>query len=65
MIRDGIYDLVARNHCRWFGRRNACIPPNSDRSWPSRLTPAGMAKEAALLQFNSIPDAAAVKGTWP
>jgi predicted DCC family thiol-disulfide oxidoreductase YuxK len=34
-IRDGIYDLVARNRYRWFGRRDACILPNSDRSWPS------------------------------
>ena len=34
-IRDAIYDLVARNRCRWFGRRDACILPNSDRSWPS------------------------------
>ena len=35
VIRDAIYDLVARNRYRWFGRRDACIPPNSDRSWPS------------------------------
>jgi predicted DCC family thiol-disulfide oxidoreductase YuxK len=35
MIRDVIYDLVARNRYRWFGRRDACILPNSDRSWPS------------------------------
>ena len=34
-IRDPIYDLVARNRYRWFGRRDACIMPNSDRSWPS------------------------------
>ena len=34
-IRDAIYDLVARNRYRWFGRRGACIPPNSGRSWPS------------------------------
>jgi predicted DCC family thiol-disulfide oxidoreductase YuxK len=27
--------LVARNRYRWFGRRDACILPNSDRSWPS------------------------------
>jgi predicted DCC family thiol-disulfide oxidoreductase YuxK len=32
---DAIYDLVARNRYRWFGRRDACILPNSDRSWPS------------------------------
>jgi len=27
VIRDAIYDLVARNRYRWFGRRDACIPP--------------------------------------
>jgi hypothetical protein len=27
--------LVARNRYRWFGRRDACILPNSDRSLPS------------------------------
>ena len=32
---DPIYDLVARNRYRWFGRRDACILLNSDRSWPS------------------------------
>src|SRR5271168_1394048 len=35
VIRDAIYDLVARNRYRWFGRRDTCILPNSDRSWPS------------------------------
>jgi predicted DCC family thiol-disulfide oxidoreductase YuxK len=35
VIRDAIYDLVARNRYRCFGRRDACILPNSDRSWPS------------------------------
>ena len=35
VIRDAIYDLVARNRYRWFGRRDGCILPNSDRSWPS------------------------------
>jgi predicted DCC family thiol-disulfide oxidoreductase YuxK len=35
VIRDWIYDLVARNRYRWFGRRDACMLPNSDRSWPS------------------------------
>ena len=27
VTRDAIYDLVARNRYRWFGRRNACILP--------------------------------------
>nr|QIG91842.1 hypothetical protein G6P99_04515 [Bradyrhizobium sp. 6(2017)] len=31
MIRDAIYELFARNRYRWFGRRDACILPNSDR----------------------------------
>ena len=35
VIRDEIYDLVARNRYRWFGRRDTCILPNSDHSWPS------------------------------
>jgi predicted DCC family thiol-disulfide oxidoreductase YuxK len=35
VIRDAIYDLIAHNRYRWFGRRDACILPNSDRSWPS------------------------------
>ena len=35
VIRDEIYDLVARNRYRWFGRRDTCILPNSDRSWRS------------------------------
>ena len=34
VIRDAIYDLVARNRYRWFGSRDACVLPNSDRSWP-------------------------------
>jgi predicted DCC family thiol-disulfide oxidoreductase YuxK len=32
VIRNAIYDLVARNRYHWFGRRDACILPNSDRS---------------------------------
>jgi predicted DCC family thiol-disulfide oxidoreductase YuxK len=35
VVRDAIYDLVARNRYRWFGRRDTCILPNADRSWPS------------------------------
>jgi predicted DCC family thiol-disulfide oxidoreductase YuxK len=29
IIRDGIYDLVARNRYRWFGRVDACFLPGS------------------------------------
>src|SRR5215475_10396546 len=35
VMRDAIYDVVARNRYRWFGSLDACILPNSDRSWPS------------------------------
>src|SRR6516162_4113409 len=33
-IRDAIYDWVARNRYRWFGRRYAWIITNSDAYWP-------------------------------
>jgi predicted DCC family thiol-disulfide oxidoreductase YuxK len=33
-IRDAIYDLVARNRYRWFGRRDVCMLPAGDRGWP-------------------------------
>jgi predicted DCC family thiol-disulfide oxidoreductase YuxK len=29
-IRDRVYDLVARNRYRWFGRRETCMMPASD-----------------------------------
>jgi predicted DCC family thiol-disulfide oxidoreductase YuxK len=35
VFRDAIYDLIARNRYRGFGRRDACTAPNADRSWPS------------------------------
>jgi hypothetical protein len=61
MIRAVIYDLVARNRYRWFGRSVASCRsfvaivnhPETAGRW--RLAPAGMTKEAAL--FNSVPDA--------
>lgn len=31
-IRDWIYDLVARNRYRWFGRREQCIVPTAEIS---------------------------------
>ena len=34
-IRDAIYDAVARNRYHWFGRRDVCILPTADRSWPA------------------------------
>ena len=29
-IRDLIYDLIARNRYRWFGRRDTCMTPTPD-----------------------------------
>ena len=29
-IRDVIYDLIARNRYRWFGRRDTCMMPTPD-----------------------------------
>lgn len=29
--RDRLYDLVARNRFRWFGRRESCILPTSEQ----------------------------------
>ena len=29
-IRDAIYDMVARNRYRWFGRRDVCMTPTPD-----------------------------------
>ena len=34
MMRDTIYDWVARYRYRWFGRRETCILPNPDGSGP-------------------------------
>jgi len=34
MMRDTIYDWVARYRYRWFGRRETCILPIPDGSWP-------------------------------
>ncbi|MDB5251774.1 MAG: thiol-disulfide oxidoreductase family protein [Flaviaesturariibacter sp.] len=29
-LRDTIYDFIARNRYRWFGRRDACMVPTAD-----------------------------------
>ena len=29
-IRDGIYDLIARNRYRWFGRKDQCMIPTPE-----------------------------------
>jgi predicted DCC family thiol-disulfide oxidoreductase YuxK len=31
-VRDPIYDFVARNRYKWFGRREVCALPTADRS---------------------------------
>ena len=29
-LRDAVYDVVARNRYRWFGRRDSCAAPRDD-----------------------------------
>ncbi|MCA9351928.1 DUF1768 domain-containing protein [Patescibacteria group bacterium] len=29
-IRDGIYDIIARNRYRWFGKQNTCMVPTNE-----------------------------------
>lgn len=29
-IRDGLYDCIARNRYRWFGRYDTCSPPDAE-----------------------------------
>lgn len=29
-LRDLVYDLIARNRYRWFGRQDACMAPTAD-----------------------------------
>jgi predicted DCC family thiol-disulfide oxidoreductase YuxK len=30
LMRDGIYDLIARNRYRWFGKKDACMVPTPE-----------------------------------
>ncbi len=30
VLRDAIYDLIARNRYRWFGRKDACMIPTAE-----------------------------------
>jgi predicted DCC family thiol-disulfide oxidoreductase YuxK len=32
LIRDGVYDFIARNRYRWFGKKDACWLPSPDLS---------------------------------
>lgn len=41
--RDGLYDIVARNRYRWFGRKELCVAPPPDQRWRFDL---GRAAEA-------------------
>jgi predicted DCC family thiol-disulfide oxidoreductase YuxK len=34
-FRDGVYNVIARNRYRWFGRRDQCILP--EHGWMSRF----------------------------
>ncbi len=34
-IRDTIYDLIARNRYRWFGKKDTCMLPRAE--WESRF----------------------------
>ena len=45
VVRDGIYDLVARNRYRWFGRREQCRLPRPGEAARFVMTqpPAGAA----------------------
>lgn len=35
LIRDGVYDWVARNRYRWFGKQEACMLPRAE--WKDRF----------------------------
>ncbi len=35
LIRDGVYDWVARNRYRWFGKKEACMLPRAE--WKDRF----------------------------
>jgi predicted DCC family thiol-disulfide oxidoreductase YuxK len=32
-VRDWVYDVIARNRYRWFGRTEVCALPTADRRW--------------------------------
>ena len=51
VIRNVIYDLVARNRYRWFGRRPREVRDNGAWRW---FAACSMTREAALLLFNSV-----------
>jgi predicted DCC family thiol-disulfide oxidoreductase YuxK len=34
VVRDAVYDFVARHRYSWFGRRDVCMLPTADRTWP-------------------------------
>ena len=33
IIRDAVYDVIARRRYRWFGRTDVCALPSADRRW--------------------------------
>ena len=34
-LRDALYNVIARNRYRWFGRLDVCVLPETDRSGPA------------------------------
>ncbi len=34
-LRDALYNVIARNRYRWFGRLDVCVLPEGDRSRPA------------------------------
>jgi predicted DCC family thiol-disulfide oxidoreductase YuxK len=46
-LRDEVYDFVARHRYRWFGRREVCMLPSADRSWPQHELLRQQAPEVA------------------
>lgn len=34
-LRDALYNVIARNRYRWFGRLDVCVLPEADRSRPA------------------------------
>ena len=36
-IRDGVYNLIARNRYRWFGKKDECMLPRPE--WKDRFLP--------------------------
>jgi hypothetical protein len=54
VMRDANYDVVAGNRYHWFGRRDACIVPNSE--WSPALSPnVDLARRATEARLDGGP----------